>query len=165
MSNRRPVEIESITLLSILKKAEHFTAGLDNAGLGKLAAIAVPEEYDTNAILTQEDERARDLFIIVKGSISVEMNLTHDTPPVSILKIRDGETVGELSFLDGARRSASLKAVVPTSVIRLPYDKMDELFNMDNGTGLIIMRNLAKLVTQRLRDANFGLRYFAPKLE
>ncbi len=159
MSNYRPVEIDAALLLTLLKKAEHLTANLDDAELSKLAALATSEEYDINSVLTQEDERTRDLFIVVKGTLSIELNpASPDSTPLSILKIRDGAVAGELSFLDGARRSASLKAVLPTTVIRLPHEKMEALFNAENRTGLTIMRNLAQLVTQRLRDANFGLR-------
>lgn len=151
--------MDHAALLALLKKAESLTAGLDAADVEKLISIASPEEYGANCVLTQEDERSRDIFIVVKGTLSVEMNLTpQDVKPVSLLKIRDGGVAGELSFLDGARRSASLRAAMPTSVIRFPYDKMEALFNAEKGLGLTVMRNLAQLVTQRLRSTNFELR-------
>lgn len=151
--------MDHAALLALLKKAESLTAGLDAADMEKLISIASPEEYGVNSVLTQEDERSRDIFIVVKGTLSVEMNLTpQDVKPVSLLKIRDGGVAGELSFLDGARRSASLRAAAPTTVIRFPYDKMEALFNAEKGLGLTVMRNLAQLVTQRLRSTNFELR-------
>lgn len=151
--------MDHAALLALLKKAESLTAGLDAADMEKLISIASPEEYGANSVLTQEDERSRDIFIVVKGTLSVEMNLTpQDVKPVSLLKIRDGGVAGELSFLDGARRSASLRAAMPTSVIRFPHEKMENLFNAEKGLGLTVMRNLAQLVTQRLRSTNFELR-------
>ena len=163
MSSWRPVEMDAAALRALLKKAEQLTAGLDDTELEKLVSTASAEEYDINCILAREDERSRDLFIVVKGALSVEMNLSpQDTVSISILKIRDGGVAGELSFLDGARRSASLKVVMPTTVIRFPHDKMEALFNAEKGTGLTIMRNLAQLVTQRLRSTNFELRSRLP---
>lgn len=163
MSDWRPLELDRAALPTLLKKAEQLTAGLDDAELDKLASVAFPEECDANCILTREDERSRDLFIVVKGALSVEMNLTpQDTNPISILKIRDDGVAGELSFLDGARRSASLRAVMPTTVIRFPHDKVEALFNAEKGIGLTVMRNLAQLVTHRLRSTNFELRSRLP---
>lgn len=163
MSNWRPVELDRASLLAVLKKAAQFTAGLDDAELEKLSSTAYPEECDANCILTKEDERSRDLFIVVKGALSVEVNLTpQDASPISILKIRDNCVAGELSFLDGARRSASLKAVMPTTVIRFPHDRVETLFNAEKGIGLTVTRNLAQLVTHRLRSTNFELRSRLP---
>lgn len=163
MSNWHPVEMDRAELLALLKKAGQLTAGLDDEELNKLASVAYPEECDANGMLTREDERSRDLFIVVKGALSVEMNLTpQDTRPVSILKIRDDGVAGELSFLDGARRSASLRAIISTTVIRFPHDKMEALFNAEKGIGLTVMRNLAQLVTHRLRSTNFELRSRLP---
>lgn len=155
--------MEHVELLASLKKAGQLTTGLDGAELDKLASIALPEACEANGLLTREDERSRDLFIVVKGALSVEMNLTpQDTSPVSILKIRDDGVAGELSFLDGARRSASLRAIVPTTVIRFPHNKLETLFNAEKGIGLTVMRNLAQLVTHRLRSTNFELRSRLP---
>lgn len=163
MSDWRPVELDRVALLALLKKAGQLTTGLDDVELDKLASVAFTEECDTNCMLTREDDRSRDLFIVVRGALSVEMNLTpQDAGPVSILKIRDNCVAGELSFLDGARRSASLRAVVPTIVIRLPHDKTEALFNAEKGIGLTVMRNLAQLVTHRLRSTNFELRSRLP---
>lgn len=163
MWNWRPVEMDHAELLSLLANAEQLTAGLDGAELEKLVKVASTEECDANCKLTLEDERSRDLFIVVKGALSVEVNLVPQDPhPVSILKIRDGGVAGELSFLDGARRSASLRAVIPTTVIRLPHERMEALFNAEKGIGLTVMRNLAQLVTQRLRSTNFELRSRLP---
>lgn len=163
MSNWRSVEIDRAPLLAMLKNAQQLTAGLDDAQLEKLAAIARPEECGVNCLLTREDERSRDLFIVVNGALSVEMNLTpQDASPISLLKIRDGGVAGELSFLDGARRSASLRAVMPTTVIRFPHDNTEALFGAETGLGLAVMRNLAQLVTHRLRSTNFELRSRLP---
>ncbi len=163
MSNWRPVEIDRAALIVLLKNAAQLTAGLDHADIEKLASIAVTEECGANCVLAKEDEHSRDLFIVIKGGLSVEMNLSpQDASPVSILKIRDGGVAGELSFLDGARRSASLRAVMPTSVIRFPYNKLEALFNEEKGIGLTVMRNLAQLVTHRLRSTNFELRSRLP---
>ena len=163
MSNWRPVEMDHAELLSLLENAEQLTAGLDGQELEKLVKVASTEECDANWKLTLEDERSRDLFIVVNGALSVEVNLVPQDPhPVSILKIRDGGVAGELSFLDGARRSASLRAVIPTTVIRLPHERMEALFNAEKGIGLTVMRNLAQLVTQRLRSTNFELRSRLP---
>lgn len=155
--------MDRVALLAVLKKAGQLTAGLDDADLDQLASVAFPEECDANGMLTREDERSRDLFIVVKGALSVEMNLTpQDSSPISILKIRDDGVAGELSFLDGARRSATLRAVVPTTVIRFPHDKVEALFNAETRIGLTVMRNLAQLVTHRLRSTNFELRSRLP---
>ncbi len=163
MANWRPVELDRAALLAFLKNAVQLTAGLNDVELEKLSSTALPEECDANCVLTKEDERSRDLFVVVKGALSVEMNLTpQDASPVSILKIRDNGVAGELSFLDGARRSASLKAVIPTTVIRFPHDKVEALFNAETGIGLTVMRNLAQLVTHRLRSTNFELRSRLP---
>ncbi len=163
MSKWRPAEVCREEICALLKSAQQLTSGLDDEEIEKLGDIAVLEECDINCLLTREDERSRDLFIVAKGALSVEVHLSpKDTCTVSILKIRQGGVAGELAFLDGGRRSASLRTIMSTTIIRLPQEELEALFDANKGMGFTIMRNLAQLVTHRLRSTNFELRSRLP---
>ncbi len=155
----QPGKMEHTAIVTLLKTAEQLTKDLDDAELEKLASVCLVEKCDAGDLLTKEDERSRDLFVVVEGTLSVEVLLSpNDKETVSMMKIRPGGVAGELSFVDGSRRSAGLKSVGHTTVVRLPHDKVHALCETEKGIGYKVMRNLAALVTQRLRTTNFELR-------
>ncbi len=126
--------------------------------LNQLTTIASVEEYDEKELILKEDDATRDLFIISKGGVSIEMDskLTEQST-ISMRKLRDKCVFGELSFLDGSRRSANVKAISKTIVFRLPFDDVKNLCENDPRLAYKLMRNLGLLMGDRLRDTNFEM--------
>lgn len=154
-----PVNISGEEVKAHLKKASVLTAGLSESELEELTRIAVPMEYPEGSLILQEDETSRDCYIVARGAVSVELKLSpSDSTAMSIHKIRDGGLAGEFSFIDGSRRSANIKVLHKSLVLRLNHDSLENLCTANNRLGYVIMKNMAVLMAQRLRSTNFELR-------
>jgi len=111
-------------------------------------------------ILTQSD-LSMDLFIVVKGRLSVNMGYSSSLKEKRLQKIaelKSGDIFGEIGFLEGKRRSASIIAMEPGLVLKLDGLKLHEIFELNQHMGYVMMRNIALVLARRLVDINYQLR-------
>jgi hypothetical protein len=69
-------------------------------------------------ILFRENEAADSLYFVISGCLGVILR-DSTGPDVLIARIEAGETVGEMGFLDGGVRSATVEALRDTELLRL----------------------------------------------
>ena len=72
--------------------------------------------------------------------------------------LREGDIFGEISFLEGKRRSAGAVAVDNISTLRIDGEKLYGLFDKNPRLGYVVMRNIGCILAQRLCDINFRWR-------
>lgn len=143
-----------------------LAADMTAAQVGKLASIATLGSYPEGAALMGEDEQSRDIFIIHEGLVSfkmkapaigMELDAAGQMPAdLEILFFRG--IVGELSFIDGFRRSATVVAMDNVKALRLPEHKLTGLLNADPLFGYIFMKNLCALLCKKVRHASEELK-------
>lgn len=133
--------------------------GFGAADVEKLAAIAQTREYARDEYIIEEEDVTCDIFIIFEGCVSVEIHRlprTMTSHTVRVLKNRG--VVGEFSFVDRSRRSATVKAEEDTKCLVLPCARLEELVESDYRLGYLLMRNVARLICSRIRKTNFEMR-------
>jgi CRP-like cAMP-binding protein len=110
-------------------------------------------------ILNQSD-LSMDLFIVVKGRLSVNMvySSTREKRLQKIAELKPGDIFGEIGFLEGKRRSASITAMEAGQVLKMDGLKVHEIFEINQHMGYIMMRNIALVLARRLVDINYQLR-------
>ena len=115
---------------------------LDAFGAG-LTRMFVPG----GQILFRENEAADSLYFVISGCLGV---IVRDStgPDVLIARIEAGETVGEMGFLDGGVRSATVEALRDTELLRLDKASYEDLLVRNPG----FMRALMSLLVRRLRN-------------
>jgi CRP/FNR family cyclic AMP-dependent transcriptional regulator len=94
--------------------------------------------------------------------VSVEIGVSHmdknGRKKVQLAILRTGDVFGEIGFLGGKRRSATVKAIDKVSVLKINGNKLAEYFAGNAHTGLRMMQNLALILAQRITDVIFMLR-------
>lgn len=75
-------------------------------------------------ILFLAEDEENDLFIIQKGKVMVFVQKGSQIIPVAYLG--DGEYIGELSFFDEGKRSASIICIEDTEFVKIPYEEMNQ---------------------------------------
>ncbi len=154
-------ELSKDQIIDGLLNAKSLTNDFSDSEIELLSEIVQPEKYDKNSLIVEEDSSSRDIMIINQGQASVEVKLRPDSPERGrIGKIRANSVIGEFSFIDGSRRSADVRAVVDTIVFRIPHEQLNMICGTNNRVGYKVMRNLAVLMSERLRDTNFELREY-----
>jgi cGMP-dependent protein kinase 2 len=109
-------EITRITTMRSLLQI--FKSGLSPDDLDEVIAAAKVETVRAGQAIITEGEAGDDIFIIRSGSMVVEKTI--GGKPVFLNYVPAGSYVGEMGVIDGARRSATVRAAVKADVIRIP---------------------------------------------
>ncbi len=127
-----------------------FYGGLPAALLFDLALVALPLHLGVGEALTWQGAVDDDVYLVVSGSLEILVASSPSEAPVSLGILAAGEVVGEVSFLSGEPRSATLVAREPTECLVLAALSM-RLLGYAHPELLL---RLGRLLARRLRDAN-----------
>src|SRR5215204_4106209 len=109
-----------------------FFGGMEADALERLAATMRSRRFRRGEVIFHIGDPGDALFVIVTGEVKI--SLPSETGDEAILAtLRDGEVFGELALLDGAPRSASASALMPTETVILPRDRFRELIATEAG--------------------------------
>jgi len=135
--------------------------GLTDEELAEVATIAVEQHFKKGTIILLEDSTSRDLFIIHKGRVSVRLALPFTRFQEEIIaRISEQEIFGEFSLANGSPRSASVRAEVDVIAYQYGYDRLINLMEENTRIGYILMRNLAAIIANRIRESQKTQRKF-----
>jgi CRP-like cAMP-binding protein len=96
-------------------------------------------------VLVQEGSEDDHLYVVTSGSLGVVKAAGTDNE-MTLSVIRPGDVVGELSFLDGATRYASLLALSDTQVLGLSRDALEGLLESRPKIVYHVMRAIVRVV-------------------
>jgi CRP-like cAMP-binding protein len=102
--------------VDFLKTLEFFK-GLPEADLERLCAMSVDVLLKPGEWLMREGDPGGSLYIIAEGEFEVTMKSGGKETVVAVRG--QGEVIGEMSLLDNAPRSASVRALKPTRAIMI----------------------------------------------
>jgi len=97
---------------------------------------------------------SRDVYFVVEGNVEV-INYSGNGREISYATVPAGGYFGELSAIDGERRSASVVAVSPCRLASLPPKAFEALLARSPSVSLDVMRRLARIVranNERIMD-------------
>ena len=88
-------------------------AGLPDDALGRLASASRWQWYAPGEDVVREGEASRALYIVAAGEAAVVRGQEE------VARVRVGDVFGEMAFLSGAPRSATVRAVAPLDVVEV----------------------------------------------
>lgn len=94
------------------------------AGLGDIDIRSI--SLGIGDALIEEDDPGDDVYVLVEGSLRVERHVDDRPAPVATLD-EPGTVVGELSVMNGGRRTATVTTAKPSKVLRVPRTSFDQL--------------------------------------
>ncbi|MDR1637996.1 MAG: cyclic nucleotide-binding domain-containing protein [Treponema sp.] len=103
------------------------------------------ENYEAGADIIREGEQNGRVLFIISGRVAVVKK------GLTLIEFREGETVGEMEVLDMQPAAASIRALSPVEVASLSHNALHEVYKEDAKTFAIIMMNLARDLSRRLR--------------
>ena len=116
--------------------------GLPESELWSIAALARPRVLARNEMLFREGDPGDRFYIVYSGAVEVlkERPLgDHERLAVK----RTGEAFGEMSLLNDAPRSASVRALEPTELLVVSRDDFNALLG-DSALAIGLLRSLAR---------------------
>jgi CRP/FNR family transcriptional regulator, cyclic AMP receptor protein len=114
-----------------------------------LASLGRTVTYDRGALLVRQGARERSVHILLDGSVKVVVTAS-DGRSVLLEFCGPGESIGELSVLDGRARSADVIASAPVRSLRIEGDAFLGFLRSRPELALSLLR----AISARLRDAN-----------
>lgn len=126
---------------------------INNPDLDKYLSI-----FETGQIIFLENDDSQDLYILVSG----ELDVLKGNKKISEITER-GALFGEMSFLLGARRTATVKARNDVKTIRIPKEKVTTFL----GEFPSVAQDITRLLAQRLDESSqivYGLKEFCDQL-
>ena len=118
-------------------------SGLSSRQLGKLAESCRTTTHQAGHEMAKEGEGALALHIILDGTAEVSV---HGRPR---RELRAGDYFGEISLIDGKKRSASVTATSALHTLAVPHGPFQTLVQNEPG----VAAGLLTLICARLREA------------
>jgi CRP-like cAMP-binding protein len=110
-----------------------------------LAAVMTLRDLGQGEVLVREGDTDDHLYVVVDGGVAVVKG-TGSSEEVTLNVIQPGAVAGELSFLDGATRYASLVAMSGTRVLGLSRGDLESLLDTNPQLVYKVMRAIVRVV-------------------
>ena len=135
-----------------LRQLALFGAMADSA-LQHLASSLSVIEPEVGEILFREGDAADDMFVVLAGEIEV-LKRSRQGSESRVAMLGPGDWFGEMSIVDVQPRSATVRSVAPSRLLRIGSADLDGLYRHDVKAYALIVLNLARELSRRLRVAD-----------
>jgi CRP-like cAMP-binding protein len=123
-------------------------ARLEPAQLEHIAEAGEVERFDPGEAVVAEGSLGDALYLVLSGKVEVS-KAGH-----ALATLEPGEFFGEMSMLEPATRSATVIAIFPSYLFRLPTNAVQILLATDPGAATALLVHIVKVLSERLRRAN-----------
>ncbi|HEX4140508.1 MAG TPA: cyclic nucleotide-binding domain-containing protein [Candidatus Methylacidiphilales bacterium] len=114
-------------------------------------------------VIIEEGAMQTEVFVVISGKLEVHAR-QEDGSVALLAQIGPGETLGEISLFSPGPAAASVTAVEFSQLWRIADESLMEFMQENPGAGNLLLRTLATILAQRLRQMNpkaFGLSTYA----
>ena len=137
----------SILEKTILLKTVDLFQDIPGELLSQISQISRAKNYQQSDFIFNEGDSGDSLFIVLSGEISIKKG------DKIIAKLERGASLGEMALLDHETRSADAFASKDSILLKINQDVFYELMEGSSD----IMKQIIKLLTSRIREANSKL--------
>lgn len=135
--------------------------GLDDETLLILAQELPAQRVQVAERVVNEGDPARDMFVVLEGELEVLKKSASSGGEVRVAMLGPSGWFGEMSILDVQPRSASVRAVAPSRLLRVSAENVDKLlYRRDLKAYSLFVMNVARELSRRLRVADGIISHF-----
>lgn len=135
-----------------LLRGHPLLARLTEEQLHRVAASGEIEHFQPGEDIVVAGSLGEAFYLILSGAAQVFTSA--DGSGRSLATLNAGEFFGEMSLIEPAPRSATVRAVEPTEVLRVPNFAMANLLQDDPSAMNVILVAIVRVLSQRLRSTN-----------
>lgn len=126
-----------------------FLAELSPPEWDRLVEMTERRLFQAGDVVIAGGDVDRSLYFVASGSVEVFVRQGHKEQSVQVLG--PGSVLGEIAFFDGKPRSASVRALADTELLRLSADAFEVLSARHPDLGRKILLDLGRVLALRLR--------------
>ncbi len=135
-----------------------FLAGIEQPDLDRLSEVLTRREFAPGEMICREGDEGDRMWLLAKGSVSVRLKLANGKESTRIASLARGTTIGEMSLIELARRSASVVADEQVVCYELLRDGFARMLADYPAIATKLLSNLARELSRRLRQTSQDLR-------
>jgi len=140
-------KLKEVPLFSLLSEQE----------LSEIKKIAVEKTFSRNTIIIQKGDTSTSLYVVLSGK-AVAIDSNEDGRQIILNVFKEGDCFGEMSFIDGAPRCATVQTTEKTRIMTINGDKLRSIFLSNSEMMLKLMKELLKkirILTEQLTGLAF----------
>jgi len=126
-------------------------SGRSQADWAKLLDHSEIRRFSAGEQIISAGDAERALYLLTEGTLGLMLSAASGQ---KLSTIEAPAVIGEVAFLDGGPRSATLVATSDGEVVRLRMESFEALSARDPELGRAMLFDLARIVTARLRLTN-----------
>ena len=126
---------------------------LTAADRDKVARLLTTRHFPKDSVVFEAGAPASEMLIILKGKASISLTLANGLG-YRVTTCTPGMTFGEMALLDGAPRSATVRADTDIEALSLGADALDLLMKAEPVIHAKLLTNIARHLAARLRKRN-----------
>ena len=119
--------------------------GLTEEQIDNLIPLMTNETYNPDEVIIAEGKHNDKIYFIIEGQIAV---VKGDTV---LAKLSEGEAFGEMEVLDIMPSVATIKSLTPVTVMTFSNKALRKIYQIDIAAFSLIIMNLARDLSRRLR--------------
>lgn len=143
-------------MLDEIQEADLFE-GVSERVVKEIASEGEEVSFGEGAIIYGEGEVSTHIYELIGGSVDLIMLEKH---VVHLTVSGTGQIFGWSALLPPYRRTATAKCTVPTKTLRISRDSIERIIENHPHEGLAILKNLARIIADRLRAAYTYIHYY-----
>lgn len=127
-------------------------AGLTEEQVQRLAATCGHANFGAGERIFSQDSECSETFVILDGEVEIHV----DGLDRAVGIVTPGECLGEVALLTGSPHSATAQALTEVSAAFLKGSDLTDLVRQRPDIGVVLYRNLARGLGEKLRRADLG---------
>jgi CRP/FNR family transcriptional regulator, cyclic AMP receptor protein len=132
---------------------------LEEPTLRRIVAMLGVHHFEPGQEVCRQDETGRSMFLIRSGEVAVYRG--SGPRRVKMVRMGAGEFFGEMTLIDVQRRSATVIVEQPALLYSLSNRDLYQLYQQDAPGYVMILQNLCRELSRRLRATNIRLQALA----
>ena len=126
---------------------------LDDRVLMHLAGSLSVQCPEAGELVFREGDDATAMYVVLRGEMEV-LKKSKRATEARVALLGPGDWFGEMSIVDIQPRSATVRALAPSRLLRVSAADLDALYRYDLRSYSLIVLNLARELSRRLRVAD-----------
>jgi CRP/FNR family transcriptional regulator, cyclic AMP receptor protein len=138
-------------------KGIEFFRDLTEEEIRSIQEICTEEIYHTGDVIFKEDTSAEHLYVLKSGKISIDIKVSGGTH-LSVLTVSQfAEPFGWSALVAPFKFTASARCIEDSTVFSIDGKELMKLIERDYRMGFLVMRRVAKIISERVRDTRLQL--------
>lgn len=113
-----------------------------------------------DTVFREDDPFAREMYVLLDGEMEVSKRSRRGRE-MRVAILGPNDCFGEMSLIDMQARSATVRAIAPSRLLKVTSEDMDALYRSDLKSYTLIVLNVARDLSRRLRVTDGILAEFA----